>query len=54
MPEVAAPIYGGALSIGDGDVVGHGGMYVYKCKICDMPRMFKMNYISDIGHKFGK
>lgn len=57
--EVAPPIRGKDIVIGDGDVVGNGGMFVYNCKICSMPRLFKMNMGSFIflpwpwyGHKY--
>ena len=45
--EVAAPIRGPDIKLGDGDVVG-GTNYIYKCKICDMPRIFVMDYGSFI------
>lgn len=47
--EIERPRYGGHIKLGDGDLVGHGGLYVYKCKICDMPRLFKMNHGSSVG-----
>lgn len=31
------------LKFGDGDIIDRK-VYIYKCKICDMPRMFKMKY----------
>jgi len=42
---IAKPIYGGDVKLGDGDLVGRS-LYVYKCKVCEMPRMFKMNHAS--------
>lgn len=36
------------ISLCDGEVVG-GKLCVYKCKTCDMPRLFVMNYGSHIG-----
>ena len=47
--EVAPAIRGPDVKLGDGDVVG-GKNYIYKCKICDMPRIFVMDYGSFI-HK---
>ena len=40
-PAVRAP--SSDMKFGDGDIVGRK-VYIYKCKICDMPRIFKMNY----------
>jgi hypothetical protein len=45
--EIAPPIRGQDYKLGDGDVVGRK-VYIYKCKICDMPRIFVMNYGSFI------
>lgn len=45
--EVAPPIRGEDIKIGDGDVVDRK-VYIYKCKICDMPRIFVMDYGSFI------
>lgn len=45
--EVAPAIRGQDLKIGDGDVVDRK-VYIYKCKICDMPRIFVMDYGSFI------
>lgn len=45
--EVAPPIRGQDMKIGDGDVVDRK-IYIYKCKICDMPRIFVMDYGSFI------
>lgn len=45
--EMGTPIRGADVKFGDGDVVG-GKTYIYKCKICDMPRIFVMNYGSFI------
>lgn len=36
------------ISFCDGDVVA-GQICIYKCKVCDMPRLFVMNYGSHIG-----
>lgn len=41
------PINGPDVNVGDGDVVA-GKVYIYKCKVCDMPRIFKMNYASSV------
>lgn len=48
MPEVAPPVYGGDIKLGDGELLAKR-FYIYKCKICDMPRIFKMDYISSLG-----
>lgn len=45
--EIAPPIRGQDYKLGDGDVVDRK-IYIYKCKICDMPRIFTMNYGSFI------
>ena len=45
--EVAPAIRGPDYKIGDGDVVDRK-VYIYKCKICDMPRIFVMDYGSFI------
>lgn len=42
------PIQGSPISLCDGDVVG-GKLCVYKCKLCDMPRMFVMKYGTNVG-----
>lgn len=44
-PAVRAPSHD--LKFGDGDIVDRK-LYIYKCKICDMPRLFKMKYGSFI------
>ena len=45
---VDKPIKGKPISLCDGEVVA-GKICIYKCKICDMPRLFVMNYASHIG-----
>ena len=44
-PAIRAPSQD--LKFGDGDIVDRK-VYIYKCKICDMPRLFKMKYGSFI------
>uniref|UniRef100_T1KH51 Uncharacterized protein n=1 Tax=Tetranychus urticae TaxID=32264 RepID=T1KH51_TETUR len=45
---VERPIQGEPISLCDGEVIG-GKICIYKCKLCDMPRMFVMKYASYIG-----
>jgi len=48
------PIIGPSISFCSGEIVD-GRICVYKCKVCDMPRKFKVDYRSFIFSKqFGK
>ncbi|RWS25479.1 hypothetical protein B4U80_02120 [Leptotrombidium deliense] len=48
--EIGPPINGGKLKLGDGELVADQ-LYIYKCKICEMPRMFKMAYGSRVRRR---
>ena len=45
---VDPPIMGDPISLCDGEVIG-GKICIYKCKLCDMPRMFVMKYGTNVG-----